>query len=287
MRNQGGFDEAVVLYARVAASAMLFVKDRDKEPEDFKGTSKDADENIVIDWEPLSVQDIHGKDLVPFTPTFPQAEHTPFTKLNLRRIAGAAGVSYESLSNDRESVNLSSIRYGIQGEQDGWKTAQETYIETVLERIYSWWLDEALLKGAIILPSGKELPYRTLEKFNSPYFIGRAWDYMDPQTEVIATGLKVLMGLTSPRRACAERGDDFEEILQELQEDYKLAADKNITLVFGGGKSTVDNKSPNQEPQPLDAAKMFLDTLVKLQELKVEADKLGGNGKHQTTEVQK
>jgi lambda family phage portal protein len=281
MRNQGGFDEAVVLYARVAASTMLFLKNRDsKEPGEFKGTSTNSSGDVVIDWEPLTVQDIQDKDLVDFTPSFPQAEHTPFTKLNLRRIAGATGVSYESLSNDRESVNLSSIRYGVQGEQDGWKTCQEDYIESVLERIYTWWLEEALLKGAITVPSGKSLPVSAFAKFNIPYFIGRAWGYMDPQTEVISDGLRVLMGATSPRRICAERGDDYNEILQELEEDYRAANEKGITLVFGGGKSTTENKSP-QETDPQKTAKMFLDTLIEFKKASVEAQSGNGNGKHE------
>jgi len=288
MRDQGGFDEAVIKYARAAASVMLFTTDKDsKEPTEFKGTGKDSDGNTEVEWDPLSIQDLNGKTILPFNPAFPTSEHGPFTKLLLRRIAGAVGLSYEALSNDRESVNLSSIRYGIRSEEDTWRTVQEFFTEMTMDRIYEWWLDEALAKGVIVMDRGTVLPVKAFEKFNQPLFQARGWKYMDPQVEAVTAGIEVLMGINSPRRICAERGDDYEELLQELKEDFQLAKEYGIPLVFGGGKSAFDGnhkasadaqqgKTDASSDATTDTLKFLVDSMVRLQ------DKKNGNGNNKS-----
>jgi len=249
LKNIGGFDEAVLYAARAGASSMLFLKNqKNDEPTQYKGTDKDAEGNTVVSWEPASIQDLGDKELAPFIPEFPNGEHAPFAKIMLRRVAGSVGVSYEGLANDRESVNYSSIRAGLIEERELWKGLQEWFLETTLDRIFGWWLEEALFKGAIKMQSGTPLPVKVFDKFNNPYFIGKRWDWVDPEKDISAVGKSIEMGQNSPRRAAAEKGDDFKELIDEIADDMAYAKLKGVELNFGS-KTPPKQKPNDNNPQ--------------------------------------
>jgi lambda family phage portal protein len=150
----------------------------------------------------------------------------------LRAVGAGVGVAYEGLANDRESVNYSSIRAGLVEEREGWKELQQWFIESTLNRIYAEWLDMALLAGAIRMDSGKALPFTSRQKFNQPQFTGKRWAWVDPQSDVEASKAAIAAGLSTPQRECAERGLDFEEVIEDLAAAQKLAGDAGVKLVY-------------------------------------------------------
>jgi lambda family phage portal protein len=134
----------------------------------------------------------------------------------LRGISSGLGVSFASISNDLTEVNFSSIRAGLIEERETWKTIQSWFIETFLNRVYSEWLNMALLTGALNLPSVK------YNKFNNPKWTGRRWAWVDPLKDVDANKAERAAGFKSATMIANEAGRDYEDILQEIRLNGEL-----------------------------------------------------------------
>jgi lambda family phage portal protein len=157
----------------------------------------------------------------PWDPKYPDAQHEMFVNTILRGISSGLGVSFNMLANNLERVNYSSIRAGLLDERELWKLLQQWFIESFMQRVFSSWLEMALLRGAI------ELPFE-LAQFNKPIFVGKRWPWVDPLKDSQATIQDIQACLTTRTRAIAETGEDREEVDQERAEE--IAAAKELGL---------------------------------------------------------
>ena len=104
-----GFEEASLVNARASAAKMGFFKS--ELGNEFTGDTKDADGNTITYAQPGSFSQLPpGMDFIPYDPKYPSDQHEPFVKSILRGIASGLGCSYNTLANDLEGVNYSSIR---------------------------------------------------------------------------------------------------------------------------------------------------------------------------------
>jgi len=161
-----------------------------------------------------------------FDPQHPTQAFPFFVKACLRGIASGLGVSYNTLANDLEGVNFSSIRAGVLDEREEYKAIQGWLIEQFCEPVFEAWLDWQL--GVFLtLP----LPLAKFDKFNSPDWKPRRWPWVDPLKDVQANVIAVENGFRSRRSIIAEGGGDVEDTFEEIAADNELAASKK--LVFG------------------------------------------------------
>jgi len=81
-----------------------------------------------------------------------------------------------------------------------------------------------MLRGDITFElSGKALPAEKLSKFAAASrFRGRRWNWVDPQKDMEANRAGVELGITSRTRIAAERGDDLEDIIDELAQERDM-----------------------------------------------------------------
>jgi lambda family phage portal protein len=122
LNDLGGYEEAAVIAARVGASNMgFFVPPVDLAGPGINGTvgtdSLDDDgggnQVRVREAEPGAFDELPpGYDFKSFDPDYPHAQFGTFVKACLRGIAAGIGVDYNTLANDLEGVNYSSIRSG-------------------------------------------------------------------------------------------------------------------------------------------------------------------------------
>jgi lambda family phage portal protein len=132
----------------------------------------------------------------------------------LRSVAAGLGESYNSLAQDLESVNFSSIRAGALAERDDWMLLQNLMIERMTVPIFERWLTFQIATGKINLPLAK------LEKFKAAQFIGRRWDWVDPKSDIEATRTALALRLTSWSKVVAERtGGKFKRLLKQIKQD--------------------------------------------------------------------
>lgn len=234
----GGYEEAELVAARVGASKMGFFKGTGAGG--FEGDEEDEEGNKVTAADPGTFEDIGDKEFVSFDPQHPTTAYGLFIKWVLRGAASGLGVAYNSLANDLEGVNFSSIRTAVLAEREAWKVLQTFMIEHMHDVVYEWFLTYGLLRNAITGPSGAPLPFSRFDKFRNVHWQGRRWQWVDPVKDAQTNNLEEAAGHTSKTRILAEKGLDFEEVLMDRVEEQKLiqeleAQNPGIDLSFSLG----------------------------------------------------
>lgn len=223
------YGEAEAVAARVAAAKMGIIETDPGETE-FQGDDQDADGNRIDEVEPGSWHFLDpGQSMKTFDPQHPNGNFGGFVKAMLRGIAAGLDVSYNSLANDLERVNFSSIRSGDLKERDAWKDLQKFMIENFNGKIFSGPGNNFLLAGFTV-GAFSPLPENKFDKFDTATWHPRGWQWVDPQKEVKANMDAIAAGLKTRTECLAERGIDFEEHLDQIKSELQLAEDKGVNL---------------------------------------------------------
>lgn len=231
LRMLGAYEEAEVVAARVAAAKMGFFTES---PEGAPYSGEVEDGQIVTEVEPGVLERLPpGVDFKAFDPGSPSAEFGDFVKSILRGISAGIGCNYNTLCNDLEGVNYSSLRAGSIEEREFWKDIQSWFIDNFLERIFSDWMEMAVLSGQL------DFPFADIQKYMAPTWQARRWDWVDPLNDIQAKLLELKNGLTTRTRICAEKGVDFEDILDELRREKKLMDEYGVSVIDVDNKTSV------------------------------------------------
>ena len=229
LHHLGGFMLAALLAAEHGANHFGFFRTPDGVSP--VGVAESDQDEQIITTQPGTFDTLPpGVDFTPFDSKYPETNFGPFVKTTLQRIASGWGVAYHSLANDLEGVNFSSIRSGTLEERDRWASDQRWFIDAFLAPVFTAWLQQALLSGAILLPNGSALPASRLAKFAQHEWQGRRWDWVDPQRDMQAKILAVRAGLVAPQTLAAQMGQDFEDVLVQLRDARALAQRYGIDL---------------------------------------------------------
>ena len=161
-----------------------------------------------------------------------------FCKTNLRLIASGLGASYNSLANDLVGVNYSSLRSGLLIERDRWSVLQQWFAEDFMQPIFDDWLPLALLSG------GLQLARRLPDSYTEGVWLPRGWRWVDPLKDSQGAIIDIAAALNSPERVVAERGDDLEEIYEEIAEAQKLAKNYGIEMNLNPPARPSTEKNP-------------------------------------------
>ncbi len=206
------YHEAELIAAREAACKGYGIKQAT--PEGYAGPQDDQG-RIVEPVEPgMGLLLNPGEDYFPIDPNHPVEAFDAFNKAILRSIASGLGVSYNSLANDLEGVNYSSIRAGLLEEREEWKTKQEWLIEELCDPIFEDWLIWALTNGKL-----GNLGMKDFERVNQAKWTPRRWPWVDPLKDVQATIQAIAARLESRQQALAEQGKDIEDIDADFESD--------------------------------------------------------------------
>jgi lambda family phage portal protein len=232
LNDLGGYREAAVIAARIGASKMGFFTS--PEPDAVPQDGRDANGVPYTSAEPGQFGTLPpGVGFESFDPTYPHEQFADFTKATLRGIASGLGVSYNSLANDLEGVNFSSIRSGVLEERDEWMVLQDWFIEQVLDPIFEQWLRYGLASGAItqISRNGESaLPLAKRAKFEQHLWMPRRWGWVDPLKDVQAAVLAIQNHLGTTTDYNARNGVDIEDVFATKQRERELAAQFGIDL---------------------------------------------------------
>lgn len=229
MRHLGGFEEAVIINARIGASKMPFMKfEQGSEAPEY-----DEDNPPEIDVEPGTMGILpEGASLEHWNPQFPAGESTPFVKHLLRKIAAGLGVPYNELAADLEGVNFSSIRQGTLDSRESWKELQEWLIESLVIPVFKAWLPYALLSGRIKTEKGnRPLDPSKLAMYSKVSWQARRWDWIDPRADSDAAVTSKNNFLKSPSAIMREQGRDPGTVWAECAAD--MASMRNEMIANG------------------------------------------------------
>lgn len=214
----GKYYEAEVIAARTAAEKQGFFESAAND-EGYTG-ERDTEGNLSMKAQPGMLEQLPaGVKFVPWDSQHPNAAFPSFTKSMTRLIGAGLDVSYESLANDREGVNYSSIRAGLLDERDTWRLEQDVFKE-FMRTIFERWLVNAWLAGEVKFDGLPE------DYFDAANFHARGWPWVDPLKDMQAAVLAVQNGYNAQSQQMAESGNDFEETIDQIkyEQDYIAAA---------------------------------------------------------------
>jgi lambda family phage portal protein len=255
LNNLGGFEEAAIIASRVGASKMGFFTNDDPAgpPLDPTKIADGVDEATGIpytDADPGTFGTLPpGYKFESFDPDYPSAMFGPFVKAALRGAASGLDVSYNSLGNDLEGVNFSSIRAGVLEERELWMDKQKWFIDAFVEPLYQEWLLQAVGMGQILLANGSPLPVAKLDKFRAHTWQPRRWSWVDPVKDIESARLEIQTGVASPQMIAARNGVDVEDVLDQIGQFEERLKAKKITSVnlaaSQGGAGVKPGASPS------------------------------------------
>jgi lambda family phage portal protein len=220
-----GYMEAEVTAARVGACQMGIVMPKDGAGE-YTAETRNADGSIEMEATPGGFLSLGaGQDFKEFKPEHPSTAFSPFVKEVKRGIAASLGVSYNSLAEDLEGVNFSSIRAGLLNERDMWRVRQKWLIESFHKPVFKRWLECAVLSGRI------NLGVRDIDSVaDQCAWHPRGWPWVDPLKDQQASAMGVQNGFTTRSRLLGEQGYDLEDTLEELADEEKLIEKYGLKL---------------------------------------------------------
>lgn len=231
MKMLGGMEEAALVAYRAAACQGGWFKKQS--PEGYQGDNNEG--GVEREAEPGMWTDLPmGVEPIQNNPQYPGTSYSEYTKAALRGVASGLGVSYNSLANDLEGVNYSSIRAGVLEDREEFKQIQNWIIEAFFRPIFREWLPMAILSGQV------QLPFSKLEKFLADTWTPRRWAWVDPLKDVNAKILAIDNLLESRRSTIADQGDDIEDVFEEIKEDEALAKEYGVMVTPKGGISPQD-----------------------------------------------
>lgn len=246
------YEEAELVAARVAAGKTGFFQSREgaevtvPEPED-DGDEDSENSPLEMSADPGVAHQLEpGWEFVPWNPEHPTQAFPIFVKTQLMKISTGLSVSYAGLSGDLSGASYSSMRTGTLIERAHWKALQAWWRDTFRRRVYNEWLEASLMTGAFKLDS------RQVEQFQAVRWTGQGFPWVDPKNDVESIAIAIANGLTSRTAELAEKGEDFEDVIEALEEEAKLAAAAGVSIVSTpqpNGKSTSDPAAdPGADP---------------------------------------
>lgn len=218
-----GYEEAAVIRARAGASVMGFVTSPEGE---LEGDDVEADRRIS-EFEPGMWKYLEpGQNVSVPNISSPDQQYEMFVKNKVRRFASGFGCSYETLSRDFSETNYSSSRLSLLEDREHWKVIQSYLIENFHNRVFREWLDLAVLAG--------ELPfddyYSRPERYDTPRWMARGWDWVDPLKEAKAYRQMEQAGYMTKAQIVAKLGGDFFDNLTEFSREQQAAEELNVEL---------------------------------------------------------
>lgn len=158
-----------------------------------------------------------GSDIKFGTPP-PVNDYQSYSYVSLHAIAAGFGVSYEALTGDLRGVNFASGKMGrleFQRNIERWQWL--ILIPQFCDVVIGWWLEAAELTGINV---------RDVEVRHGP----PAPEMIAPEREAPAITAMLRSGQKTLTQMAAERGQDVEELLDEIQETNRMLDERGIVL---------------------------------------------------------
>lgn len=220
-------EHAAVTAHRIGASKMGFFSS----PEGDAYGGDEEDEEMMLNAEAGTFENIGALNFTPFDPSYPAGEFSQVHDQHLRATASGWGLDFHTLANKLSDVNYSSARVGMLETREFYKELQDWVITTVMEPLFEAWLELELLAGRLSVPTanGAKPLSRPFGYYLPCAFVGRRWDWVDPQKEARGKLLQVEMRTLSLSQIIRERGDDPDDVFEEIAAEQARMRELGIT----------------------------------------------------------
>ncbi len=220
----GGYQFNEVVASRASAGKMGFYENEGDT--EYVGDDETKKGELIEEVVPGMIQKLPPKmKFTAYDPQHPTTAFDPFVKSCLRGISSGLLVSYNTLANDLEGVNYSSIRQGVLDERDIWRIIQAWVIDDLCGDVFDTFKVVAAVSGKI------DIAFAINEALaNSIKWQPRGWSWVDPEKDQNANIIGIRAGLNTRTRSVAEEGADLEDLFDELQEEERMAKERGIKI---------------------------------------------------------
>lgn len=250
----GGYEEAEVVAARAGSSKFAVLKTEtgsEYEGDDVDGETGSGGNDAVAfsDFGQGTIEQLpRGWDLNLINPTHPTTQFGTAVKSFLRGIAAATPANYNSLANDLEGVNFSSLRHATLEERDQWRREQNHFASIVSQAVYEDWLTTSLATDAL-----RPLSESGFNRYRAAKWGGKRWAWIDPLKEAQGNQASLPFYGKTVTEIASERGRTVRDIAAEIKEERAVFAefgiehplDRAAAAAAGGAASS--NPPPNSE----------------------------------------
>ena len=229
LNDLDALSDATLIKAKVAALFAGFLTDLDGAGGPLASTDPASPDASL---EPGSIIPLAPGQDIKF-PSPPSAgDFAQLHAAQLRAIAAALGLPYETLSGDLSGATYSSLRAGLQEARRRFEQIQHNVIVYQFCRpIWNRWVRLEALAGETPLGSA-------IEELEAVRWLPPRWDWIDPSKDVAAELEAIAGGLKSRSQAISERGDDPEAL------DREIAADRAREAALGLAFNTTKKDTP-------------------------------------------
>ncbi len=210
--------DALLVGVKVAAMHAGFLIDQNGTAgEPYDGTGEGG--IMETGLEPGTLKRLPTGVDIKFSSPQQSAEVAAFLRLNLQQLAAGLGLPEHLLSGDLTNANYSSLRAGLlpfrqRVEQIQYGTLVPQFLNPVYRRVITY----AVLSGQLAADD-----FEANREWLSAEWLPPRPMQVDPEKDVKATVAEIEAGLTSRRKAVAERGWNIEDL------DEEIAAEKGNT----------------------------------------------------------
>lgn len=224
-----GYEEAEVVASRAASSKFGVVYTEtgaDYEGDDVEGEPGTGgnDQVAFSDFGQGTVEQLgNGQKFELVNPTHPTTQYGEAVKAFLRGVASALPTNYNSLANDLEGVNYSSLRHATLEERDQWRREQKHFASLVSQDVFEDWLGSALFTGALspLTPSG-------FDRYRRVAWGGKRWSWIDPLKEAQGNAASLEFFGKTITEIAEERGRSVDDIAAEIESERETFAKHGI-----------------------------------------------------------
>lgn len=235
----GDYMDAEIDAAKMAAKWLAFIETPDigafqglRAGQDPSGSGK-----LIEDLENAIIEYMRpGEKVTLSAHNRPGDSFGPFTSLILRMVAVTVGISYELLSGDYQGLNYSVLR-GIRNDLiKEFAPLQRRHERQFCRPVFRALMDSLVLSGRLNIPKYfmDPAPYMRSQ------WMAPGMPAVDPLKEGRANADAVDALNKSPQEVAAERGRDYEDILDEIADAREMQRARGL-LVQPVSKSTKTN----------------------------------------------
>ena len=192
--------------------------------------------------EPGQINYLRAGESVKFSQPPPPGQTEPFTREQLRAAAVGMGCTPEQATGDMSQTTYSSWKGGSAQHRKYIETLQWTlFIPMFLERVWAEFIALGRLLGRW---ADEEVPV----DWGVPL-----WPSIEPAKEAAATVTELAAGLKSYQQVCADRGEDWQDMIDQQAEVWEYVASRRAQLApTSWGKVQSGNIAGNSS-QPVSA----------------------------------
>lgn len=191
-----------------------------------------------------------GEKIESVSSAHPHTGFADFAHEMLRTFAAAAGISAEQVTQDWSKTNYSSARAAL---MESWKTLvrrRTEFATNFASPMYAVWLQEAMEKGELPLPSGAPDFVEAATAYARCGWLGPARGWIDPVKEKAGAVMGMDAGLSTLMSEAAEQGNDWEEVLDQRAIEVKKFKDLGLQLPeWAGAVAAAEAGRPEEAPQ--------------------------------------